>query len=48
MDYSDTRHTECDASTGTAGKTGYMSYPGGKGGYGAQTGDSDYTGKVEL
>ena len=48
MDYSDTRHTECDASTGTAGKTGYKSYAGGKGGHGAQTGDSDSTGKVEL
>ena len=48
MDHSDTRHTECDASTGTAGKTGYKSYAGGKGGHGAQTGDSDYTGKVEL
>ncbi|XP_073250982.1 uncharacterized protein [Porites lutea] len=44
MDYSDTRHTECDASTGTAGKTGYKSYAGGKGGHGAQTGDSDSTG----
>ena len=48
MDYSDTRHTECDASTGTAGKTGYMSYAGGKDGYGAQTGDGGYTGKVEV
>ena len=45
MDYSRSRHTECDASTGTAGKTGYKSYAGGKGGHGAQTGDNDNAGE---
>ena len=36
MDYSRSRHTECDASTGTAGRAGYLSWSGGSGGYGAQ------------
>ena len=36
MDYSRSRHTECDASTGTAGRAGYLSWLGGSVGYGAQ------------
>ena len=36
MDFSRSRHTECDASTGTAGRAGYLSWSGGSGGYGAQ------------
>ena len=40
-----TRHTECDASTGTAGRAGYNSWPGGSGGHGAQTADYSNSGE---
>jgi len=40
-----TRHTECDASTGTAGRAGYMSWSGGSGGHGAQTADHSNSGE---
>ena len=37
VDYSNSRYTECDASAGTAGRTGHWSLAGGSGGQGAQT-----------
>ena len=42
------RHTGCDASTGTAGKTGYMSWSGGSGGHGATTADYSNSGDVNF
>ena len=35
------RHTECDAPTGTSGRAGYKSGPGGSGGHGAKDADDD-------
>lgn len=42
------RHSGCDASTGTAGRAGYMSWSGGSSGQGAQTADHDNSGKTVL
>ena len=42
------RHTGCDASTATSGRTGYRSWSGGSGGHGAQTADSSNSGNSVL
>ena len=42
------RHSGCDASTGTTGNPGYMSWSGGSGGHGATTGDSSNSGKLSM
>ena len=39
------KHTECDASTGTSGRAGYRSWSGGSGGHGAQTADHSNSGE---
>ena len=39
------RHAGCDASTSTTGNPGYRSWSGGSNGHGAQTADSDNSGK---
>ena len=48
VDNSNSRYTECDASAGTAGRTGHMSLAGGSGGQGAQTANSGALGKSRL
>lgn len=40
------RHSQCDASISTTGKTGYQSLAGGSNGSGAQAFDSGNTGKI--
>ena len=42
------RHSGCDASTGTAGNTGYRSWSGGSGGQGATTADNYNSGKRQA
>ena len=42
------RHIECDASTGTAGRAGYKSWAGGSGGHGAKIADNDNSGNDML
>ena len=42
------RHTGCDASTGTSGRAGYRSWSGGSRGHGANTADSGNSGKSVL
>lgn len=42
------RHSGCDASTGTAGNTGYRSWSGGSGGQGATTADSSNSGELSV
>ena len=42
------RHSGCDASTGTAGRAGYRSWSGGSGGHGAQNADSSNSGENKL
>ena len=39
------RHSVCDASTGSSGNPGYRSWSGGSNGHGAQTADTSYSGK---
>ena len=39
------RHSGCDASTGSSGNPGYRSWFGGSNGHGAQTADVDTSGK---
>ena len=39
------RHSGCDASTGSSGNPGYRSWSGGSNGHGAQTADTSYSGK---
>ena len=39
------RHSGCDASTGSSGNPGYKSWSGGSNGHGAQTADADNSGK---
>ena len=39
------RHSGCDASTGSLGNPGHKSWSGGSGGHGAQTADADNSGK---
>ena len=45
VDYSNSRYTGCDASAGTAGRTGHKSLAGGSGGQGAQTAQSSSLGE---
>ena len=40
VDYSNSRYTGCDASAGTAGRTGHKSLAGGSGGQGAQNSEN--------
>ena len=42
------RHSGCDASTGTAGNTGYRSWSGGSGGQGAMTADNSNSGELSV
>ena len=42
------RHSGCDASTGTAGNAGYRSWSGGGGGQGATTADYDNSGEMSV
>ena len=42
------RHTGCDASTGTAGRAGYKSWSGGSGAHGATTADNYNSGEKIL
>ena len=42
------KHTECDATTGTSGRAGYRSWSGGSGGHGANTADRGISGKTLL
>ena len=42
------RHSGCDASTGTAGDPGYRSWSGGSGGQGATTADGSGSGKLSV
>ena len=42
------RHSGCDASTGTAGNNGYSSWSGGSDGQGATTADSGDSGELRL
>ena len=39
------RHSGCDASTGSSGNPGYRSWSGGSNGHGAQTADDNNSGK---
>ena len=39
------RHSGCDASTGSSGNPGYKSWSGGSNGHGAQTADTSNSGK---
>ena len=39
------RHSGCDASTGSLGNLGHKSWSGGSGGHGAQTADANNSGK---
>ena len=48
MDYAQSRHTACDASTGTAGNSGYKSWSGGSGGHGATSADSSNSGRPSV
>lgn len=48
VDYSNSRYTGCDASAGTAGRTGHKSLAGGSGGQGAQTAQSTDLGESQL
>ena len=42
------RHSGCDASTGTTGNAGYKSWSGGSGGQGATTADNDNSGEISV
>ena len=42
------RHSGCDASTGTAGNAGYKSGSGGSGRQGATTADNDNSGEISV
>ena len=42
------RHSGCDASTGTSGNPGYRSWSGGNGGQGATTADSSNSGEMSV
>ena len=42
------RHSGCDASTGTTGNAGYKSWSGGSGGQGATTADNDNSGEPSV
>ena len=45
IDFAQSRHAGCDASTNTNGNPGYRSWAGGSNGHGAQTADSGLSGK---
>ena len=42
------RHSGCDASTGTTGNPGYRSWSGGSGGHGATTADNNNSGEPSV
>ena len=42
------RHSGCDASTGTTGNVGYRSWSGGSSGQGATTADDDKSGEMSV
>ena len=42
------RHSGCDASTGTTGNAGYRSWSGGSSGQGATTADDDKSGEMSV
>ena len=46
IEHVNSRHTGCDASTGTTGNTGYKSWSGGSGGQGATTADNENSGEL--
>ena len=48
IERSSSRHSGCDASTGTAGTAGYKSWSGGSGGQGATTTDGGASGKLSV
>ena len=48
MESTVSRHSGCDASTGTTGNPGYKSWSGGSGGHGATTADSGNSGKLSM
>ena len=48
MEAARSRHSGCDASTGTTGNSGYKSWLGGSGGQGATTADSDNSGEPRV
>ena len=45
IDFAQSRHAGCDASTNTNGNPGYRSWAGGSNGHGAQTADPGFSGK---
>ena len=48
MEDAQSRHSGCDASTGTTGNPGYRSWSGGSGGQGATTADYDNSGEPSV
>ena len=48
METAQSRHSGCDASTGTTGNPGYRSWSGGSGGQGATTADSGNSGEPSV
>ena len=48
IEYASSRHSGCDASTGTAGNAGYRSWSGGSNGQGATTADNDKSGELSV
>ena len=48
MEAARSRHSGCDASTGTTGNSGYKSWSGGSGGQGATTADSSNSGEPSV
>ena len=48
METVQSRHSGCDASTGTTGNPGYRSWSGGSGGQGATTADNDNSGEPSV
>ena len=48
MEAAQSRHSGCDASTGTTGNPGYKSWSGGRGGQRATTADNDNSGEPRV
>ena len=48
METAQSRHSGCDASTGTTGNPGYRSWSGGSGGHGATTADNNNSGEPSV
>ena len=48
MENAQSRHSGCDASTGTTGNPGYRSWSGGSGGQGATTADNENSGEPSV